>query len=117
MNESPENYKTPSQRLFENVIKDNDEFISDLEGAEDLSALRKVLESHTRVDPCGDHYFYHITDAGTEDVDIHPHFVFEFDELLAEFEKDAPTEAEEIDMKIPHPELNKAVKRVLGIAE
>lgn len=117
MNEAPENFKTPSQRLFENVVNNNDEFIDDLEAASDLAALREVLAKHTYVDPYSDRYFYHVTDPGTDKEDIWPHFVFELDEVLAEFQLNPPTEAEKIDSKVKHPYLNEAVKRILKFNE
>lgn len=119
MIESFDTPKTPEFRMYENAINGYPELVADLEVTQTLEAAIEVLEQHTFVDGGADneHIFFQVDRSDGESTEVTPFLTVEFTTLLREFIHDAPTEAEEIDMKIEHAELNKAVKRILGITK
>jgi hypothetical protein len=117
MNESFEKPKTPEHKRYENAINTYPEFLADLEAARDLESIIEAVERNTFVDGGADneHIFYQVDKSDEESTEVTPFLTDEFVTLLREFIHDQPTEADQIDMKIEHADLNKAVKRVLGI--
>jgi hypothetical protein len=117
MNESFENKKTPEHKMYENAINSYPDFLADLDSAQDLNDVIDALERHTFVDggANNEHIFFRVDTSDIDSVEVTPFLTEEFVMLLQEFANDTPTEAEEIDMKIEHVDLNRTVKRILGI--
>lgn len=116
MNEFYEKEKQPEHLMYENAVNSYPEFVADLERAKDLMEVIDVLEQYTFVDGGADKeriFFW----VGKDDdsIEVQSFLTEEFITLLSEFDHDSPTEAEEIDMKIKHEHLNRAVKRILNI--
>lgn len=105
--------------MYENAINSYPDFVIDLQTSQDLEDIIDTLNNYTFVDGGADNekIFFEVIEELGEHTEVTPFATEEIETLLREFMKDAPTEAEEIDMKIKHSDLNRAVKRVLGITE
>lgn len=117
MKEASEMSKTPEHKMYENAMYTYPEFKAGLETAESLEDLIDELEVNTYVDGGSDNdrIFFFVGESDGESIEATPYLTGEYTQLLREFMHDAPTESEEIDLKISHADLNKAVKRVLNI--
>ena len=116
MFESSENKKSLAELLRENVTRGNEEFLLDLEAAQSIDDLIDIVGKNEYVD-AGEHVVFEV---GTDE-DGNPDLVgaYPLDKLigaLVTFKNDPPSDALGVDEWFDHKDINKALKRILGVA-
>jgi hypothetical protein len=115
MTESSENIKSQAELLKENVIRGNEEFLLDLEAAQSIDDLIDVVGKNDYVD-AGEHVVFEVgndEDGKPDMVGAYP--VDEIISALVTFKNDTPSDALGVDEWFDHKDINKAIKRILGL--
>mgnify|MGYP003386012741 CR=1 FL=1 len=115
MNESFQNIKTPEHLLYENVIGDNEKFLTELASAQSLDELKEIINEYTHVDGEHDHWIYAVGESDGESTDIQPHVPAELIKAIDIFKSDSPIDDLGVDEWMPHPDIARAIKRILSI--
>jgi hypothetical protein len=109
--ESPHE-KTPQERLKENVIRGNEEFLLDLETATSIDDLIGVLQKHVYVED-GEHIVFEVGQDEEGNPDLTQSFLEEeLISALITFKNDPPTDAQSIDEWFDHKDIAVALKRI-----
>ena len=116
MTESAGNEKAPAELLKENVTRGNEEFLLDLEEAKSIDDLIELVKTYTYVE-AGEHLVFEVG----EDEESKPDMVgaYPVDELISAlitFKNDPPVDVLGVDEWFDHKDINKAIKRILGLA-
>ena len=114
MNESFETSKSPEHRLYENVVRDNESFVGEIDAAQTLDELKGVMEEHVRVDGTQDHLIFAVGESDGESIDIQPHLAEDLLKVIDIFKNDPPIDDLGVDEWMPHPDIARAIKRILG---
>lgn len=115
MTESSENKKSPAELLKENVTRGDEEFLLDLEEAKSIDDLIEMVQKHTYVEDA-EHLVFEVgTDAeGNPDM-VGAYPVAELISALNTLKNDPPVDTLGVDEWFDHKDINKAVKRILGL--
>jgi hypothetical protein len=109
------NEKTPQERLKENVIRGNEEFVLDLEGVASLDEIIEILDKHTYVEE-GEHLVFEVGHDEDGNPDLTQAFsVEELKNALKTFRDDPPSDALSVDEWFDHRDINAAVKRIFKL--
>lgn len=116
MTESSENQKSPAELLKENVTRGNGEFLLDLEAAQSVDDLIDIVGRNDYVD-AGERVVFEVGNDEEGNPDMLG--VYPRDELisaLVTFKNDPPTDALGVDEWFDHKDINRAIKRILGLS-
>lgn len=116
MTESSENKKSPAELLKENVTRGNEEFLLDLDEAKSIDDLIEMVQKHTYVE-AGEHLVFEVgqDEEGKSDM-VGAYPVDELISALVTFKNDPPVDALGVDEWFDHKDINKAIKRILGLS-
>ena len=115
MNESFERSKSPEHILYENVVRDNKAFVEELDAAQSLDELRDIMTEQIRVDGARDYLIFAVGAADGENIDIQPHLAEDLLKVIDIFKNDPPIDDLGVDEWMPHPDIARAIKRILLI--
>lgn len=110
------NEKTSQERLKENVIRGNEEFLLDLENAQSIDDVIVIVQNHTYVEN-GEQLIFEVGTDEEGNPDMTQAFpVDEFISTLTTLKNDPPTDALAVDEWIDHKDINATLKRVLNLS-
>lgn len=115
MSESYLNKKTPEHILYENVIDNNKKLLAELDTAQSLDELKDIITAYTKEDAYEDHWIYAVGESDGESIDIQPYLTTDLLKVMDIFKNDPPVDDLGVDEWMPHPDIARAIKRILGI--
>lgn len=116
MTESSENSKSQAELLRENVTRGNENFLLDLEATQSIDDLIDVLSRNDYLD-AGERIVFEV--GVDEDGNAGMIGAYPLDKLISDlvtFKNDPPTDALGVDEWFDHKDINKAIKRILGLS-